>query len=154
MHQRNVLPDCCEDWILQYGAFYRPGQSFNCVECSTEWKKEEAGQFVRASDGKAFVRRSRVSEGSEFPYLAAADGHDPITNRCCARILLDLGPAMKVSEFACPVCATQWKRGICSRAGISVVCFERPGLEEPLAIQKAPGRSYLVPLSSYRMPVE
>ncbi len=154
MVQRNVLPDCCEDWILQYGAHYQAGQTFSCLECSTEWRKVEPGHFLRVGDGRTFVRRSRMSEGVEFPYLAAADGHDPITERCCARIILDLGPAMKVGGFDCPVCGTHWTREIRSRGGISVACYWRAGLEEPLAIQKGQRRPFLVPLSSYHLPVE
>ena len=154
MLQRNVLPDCCEDWILQYGSYYTAGQTFRCLECSTEWQKVEPGRFRRLGDGRTFVRRVRVSEGSEFPYLAAADGHNPITERCCARILLEFGSSMKVDGFVCPVCGTRWTRELRSRGGIPVVCFQRPGLEEPLAIQKGHRRSFLVPLSSYRLPTE
>ncbi|MBI3976794.1 MAG: hypothetical protein HY331_01285 [Chloroflexi bacterium] len=154
MTRRTVLPDCCEDWILAYGRFYPAGEAFECLECSTEWRKEAPDRFVRVRDSQAFVRRVRVAEGAEFPYLAAADGHDPITERCCAQILLRHGPAMKVEAFACPICGTRWHRAIRRQSGVSVVCFSRPGLDEPLAIQRSGRRPFLVPLSTYSPPTE
>src|SRR5213594_4554368 len=71
--ERTILADCCEDWIIEWGGFYRAGRDFRCPECATEWKKTEADAY-RRGDGRSFVRRARTGPNAEFPYLAAADG--------------------------------------------------------------------------------
>ena len=81
--ERTILADCCEDWIIEWGGFYRSGREFRCPECATEWKKTE-GDSYRRGDGRSFVRRARSGPNAEFPYLAAADGHEPNVERCCA----------------------------------------------------------------------
>ena len=91
--ERTILADCCEDWIIEWGGFYRPGREFQCPECGTEWKKTEADGYLRG-DGRSFVRRARSGPNAEFPYLAAADGHEPNVERCCAKILLAHGERM------------------------------------------------------------
>ena len=107
--ERTILADCCEDWIIEWGGFYRAGREFRCPECGTEWKKTEADGY-RRGDGRAFVRRARSGPNAEFPYLAAADGHEPNVERCCAKILLAHGERMADGPFVCPVCGTEWAR--------------------------------------------
>ena len=70
MAERNILPDCCEDWILEYGRHYRVGESFACVECANGWQKASTGRYKRADDGRVFVGTS----GAEVVALGSADG--------------------------------------------------------------------------------
>ncbi len=52
--ERTILADCCEDWIIEWGGFYRSGREFRCPECATEWKK---------------------TDGDAMPIVAPTDGH-------------------------------------------------------------------------------
>ena len=59
-HERTILADCCEDWIIEWGGFYERGRAFRCPECSTEWTKS-ADDSYRRGDAREFVRRARSS---------------------------------------------------------------------------------------------
>src|SRR6266516_5473860 len=85
MKERVILADCCEDWIIEWGGFYKSDRSFSCPECATEWKKTDTDTY-RRGDGRIFTRRTRVGPQASFPYLGAADGHQPNVERCCAKI--------------------------------------------------------------------
>ncbi|HET8568055.1 MAG TPA: hypothetical protein VFM93_03595 [Candidatus Limnocylindria bacterium] len=146
--ERVILADCCEDWILEWGGFYEPGASFSCPECDTGWTKRERGAFRRA-DGREFVRRERRGPDDAFRYLAAADGHEPLVERCCAKILLAHGSAMADGRFTCPVCRTAWERRTDRVHGLRLPTFDKEGLREPLAIQAGRTRPFLVGLSEW-----
>ncbi len=90
MSERVILADCCEDWIVDWGGFYEQGRAFACPECATGWTKTGPGRF-RRMDGREFERRARRGPEAEFTYLASASGHQPIVERCCAKILLRHG---------------------------------------------------------------
>src|SRR5947209_11686745 len=60
--------DCCEDWIIEWGGFYKPERAFRCPECATEWTKSGSDTY-RRGDGRAFQRRTRVGPQASFPYL-------------------------------------------------------------------------------------
>lgn len=159
MSERVILNDCCEDWIIQWGGFYGPGDAFACPECATPWRKPRAGSYERPSDGREFARRVRrgPEEGSpreeqEFPYLASVDGREPIVDRCCAKILLTHGARMPEGPFRCPVCATGWSKRAERLHGLRVAVFEKAGLAEPLTIQPGRTRPFLVALSEYSPP--
>lgn len=154
MGERVILADCCEDWILEWGPFYGTGASFACPECGTEWRKEAAERYRREQDGHGFVRRERQKERAAFPYLGAEDGREPLTERCCAKILLRHGHRMAPAELRCPVCGTQWSIGSSSAHGLRVPTFSKEGLEEPLTIQPGRTRPFLVALSRYSAPRE
>ncbi|MBI3964639.1 MAG: hypothetical protein HY329_03305 [Chloroflexi bacterium] len=150
MADRLVLADCCEDWILEYGRFYRQGDHFHCPECRTEWEKTGRGELRRLGDGRRFVERARVADDATFAYLAADPGPEPLVERCCAKIILGKGPLMAEGPFWCPICRAEWQRGSGRAAGIRVATFARQNLPEPMVIQNGPIRSFLVPLSSWR----
>ena len=152
--ERNILPDCCEDWILEYGRHYRVGESFACLECTTGWQKASTGRYKRADDGRVFVEHAHASEGATYPFLASEDGPDPLVDRCCAKIMLRHGPTTPLKEFTCPVCHTHWTRERTYKGGVLVITFAKPGLPEPFAVQPGATRSFLVPLSAYSPPLE
>ncbi|MCL5256229.1 MAG: hypothetical protein M1319_00325 [Chloroflexi bacterium] len=154
MEQRTILPDCCEDWILTYGKCYEEGEEFRCLECGTQWVKTGEGNYRRGSDKRAFVERSRTRGGEEYPYLAPQEGPEPVTQRCCARIILRHGQDTKVEHFVCPICRTEWRREMVARGGVNVPCFTRPDLAEPLTIQQGKPRPFLVPVSRHSPPHE
>jgi uncharacterized Zn ribbon protein len=179
--ERVILADCCEDWIIQWGGFYREGGAFACPECGTEWTKTKAATFRRATDAREYERRERTGPsgrergagvppagslreaqtgsgvppgGSEdrFPYLAAVDGQEPIVERCCAKILLTHGARMREGMFVCPVCSTRWEKRAERLHGLHVPVFEKAGLAEPLTIQPGRTRPFLVGISEYSPP--
>lgn len=152
MTERVILNDCCEDWIIAWGGFYRPGSSFVCPECATEWRKPREATFERTSDRREFTRRVRRGPEDEFPYLAAVDGQEPIVERCCAKILLTHGARMPEGAFTCPVCATAWQKRSERLHGLRVAVFEKEGLAEPLTIQPGRTRPFLIAISEYSPP--
>ena len=149
--ERTILADCCEDWIIDWGGFYPVGRAFRCPEDATEWSKIATDEYRRA-DGRAFTRRTRKGPQAEFPYLAAADGHEPNVERCCAKILLAHGERMADGPFTCPVCGTAWTRSTQRLHGLRVAVFAKAGLAEPLTVQPGRTRPFLVPLSEYSPP--
>lgn len=103
---RRLLPDCCEDWILDWGSRYPEGKSFACLECGRRWTKLDEDTYQ--DEGKTIYRRT---ETRGFPSLAAVEGAAPLLNRCCLKVLLEYGPKMtKVEAFECPVCDTRWRK--------------------------------------------
>jgi len=150
-HERTILADCCEDWIIEWGGFYERGRAFRCPECSTEWTKS-ADDSYRRGDAREFVRRARRGPSAEFAYLAAADGHEPDVERCCAKILLAHGERMAEGPFTCPVCGTEWTRTTQRLHGLHVSVFAKRGLREPLTVQPGRTRPFLVALSEYSPP--
>jgi hypothetical protein len=148
---RVILADCCEDWILEWGGFYDEGGSFACPECATEWTKAGRGSY-RRGDGRVFERRERSGPDAAFPHLAAADGHEPVVERCCTKILLTHGRRMQEGAFTCPACRTVWERRTERLHGLRVPVFAKPGLEEPRTIQEGKTRPFLVALSEYSPP--
>ena len=151
MRERVILSDCCEDWIIEWGGFYPAAHAFACPECATEWTKHGPGQF-RRRDSREFTRRERKGAEAAFPYLAAADGHEPDVERCCAKILLAHGPRMADGLFACPVCATKWERRTDRLHGFRVPVFVKSGAGEPITIQAGRNRPFLVAVSEYSPP--
>jgi predicted RNA-binding Zn-ribbon protein involved in translation (DUF1610 family) len=152
VEERVILADCCEDWILEWGDFYTDGATFRCPECGTEWEQHGRGRFVRQSDERVFVRE-RLG-GAGFEYLGAEGGPQPITNRCCAKILLRHGEHMPLGEFACPVCSTAWTIGTTRAHGLRLPTFAKDDLSEPLTVQPGRTRPFLVSLSRYSAPRE
>lgn len=152
--ERVILADCCEDWILEWGAYYDPGQAFACPECGTAWRKGAQGRFVREGDAHAFRRRERPVGEGVFAYLGAEDGREPIVERCCAKILLEHGVHLAPGAFVCPVCRTEWTVGSARARGMRVPTFAKPGLAEPLTVQPGRTRPFLVVLSRYSPPRE
>ena len=153
MSERVILADCCEDWIIEWGGFYREGQAFGCPECATGWTKTTAETFRRA-DGREFQRRARRGPEASFPYLAATDGHEPNVDRCCAKILLAQGDRLPDGPFTCPVCGITWQKRTERLHGMRLAVFAKEGLAEPLTIQQGRTRSFLVSLSEYSPPRE
>jgi uncharacterized Zn ribbon protein len=149
--ERVILNDCCEDWIVQWGGFYREGAAFACPECATEWSKSAPATYRRAADRREFQRRERGAE-DHFPYLAAADGQEPRVERCCTKILLTHGERMRDGLFVCPVCATRWTKRTERLHGLRVPVFEKEGLAEPLTVQPGRTRPFLVGVSEYSPP--
>lgn len=154
MPDRVILADCCEDWILDWGQYYEPGTAFACPECGTEWRAEGGGRFARDNDGHVFRRRERQAGEGRFPYLSAEEGHQPILDRCCAKILLQHGSHLAAGPFRCPVCRTEWTIGSTRLHGLRVPTFGKSGLEEPLTVQPGRTRPFLVALSRYSAPRE
>jgi uncharacterized Zn ribbon protein len=153
MAERVILADCCEDWIIEWGGYYKSGRAFRCPECATDWQKSGADEY-RRGDGRVFQRRTRIGPSASFPYLASADGQQPQIERCCAKILLSHGERMPDGLFVCPVCGTEWQRSAERLHGLRVAIFKKPGLAEPLAIQSGRTRPFLVSLSEYSPPRE
>ncbi len=152
---RLILPDCCEDWILQYGKFYGTGALFRCLECGTEWRKEGPGTFVETASGTRFVEVvRRSSEGAEFAYLAAVGRPNPITERCCELILVRYGPQSPLTDLTCPICGTTWRKEQRLLRGFNVLCFTHSVTGEVRALQQGRTRRYLVPLDEYTPPLE
>ncbi|HEU5287526.1 MAG TPA: hypothetical protein VFV20_03920 [Candidatus Limnocylindria bacterium] len=151
--ERVILADCCEDWIIEWGGYYKAERAFRCPECGTEWTKSAADTYRRA-DGRTFQRRTRVGPQASFPYLASVDGHQPNVERCCAKILLAHGERMPEGAFVCPVCGTAWQKSTERLHGLRIAIFAKPGLAEPLTIQPGRTRPFLVALSEYSPPRE
>lgn len=149
--ERVILPDCCEDWILGYGPFYEAGAGFECIECGSRWRKQAPGRFERVEGGQVWAERSREAEGQRFRYLEAEGGQNAMTNRCCARLILDYGERIHLDkQFACPICGTQWKKEQGeSRGGMLVVSYLNETRGTRIAVQKGQGRDYLVPFEDY-----
>lgn len=149
-----ILADCCEDWILEWGQYYDAGTAFACPECGTDWRAEGADRFLRVADGHSFRRRERAAGAGRFASLSAADGREPIVERCCAKILLQHGSHLASGEFRCPVCRTEWTIGSTRLHGLRVPTFTKGALEEPLTVQQGRTRPFLVALSRYSAPRE
>lgn len=154
MPERLILNDCCEDWVLEWGPFYDKGARFACPECATQWRAEGASRYVRETDEHAFIRRERRSGVGAFPFLGAEDGREPLTDRCCAKILLQHGAHLPAGEFTCPVCRTRWEIASSRLHGLRLPTFTKKGLAEPLTIQPGRTRPFLVGLSRYSAPRE
>src|SRR5438094_289399 len=95
---RVVLPDCCEDYILEYGGYYAAGEEFSCPECGTAWHTLEGQRYGLSGTTKTFERRERQGvpgSHASYAYLGSLDGHDPIIDRCCTKLLLRYGPALR-----------------------------------------------------------
>src|SRR2546428_13372376 len=103
--ERTILADCCEDWIIEWGGFYKVDRAFRCPECATEWTKT-AEETYRRADGRSFVRRTRKGPQDAIPYLAAPAGHEAHVQRCCAKILLATGAPLAPGLLRRLVCAT------------------------------------------------
>lgn len=154
--ERVVLPDCCEDYILEYGGYYAPEESFSCPECEMEWRKQEGQRYTMTSMGKTFERRERqgpVGSDARYAYLSSLDGHEPLVDRCCTKLLLRYGPALR-GTLICPICRKEWTMEQSRRGGMRVNSFRSNQLAEPMVLQRSRTRSFLVPLSAYTMPVE
>ena len=151
MAERVILADCCEDWIIEWGGYYKPGRSFRCPECATEWQKSGADEY-RRGDRRIFQRRTRIGSQTSFPYLASVDGQQPQIERCCAKILLKHGDRMTDGPFSCPVCGTNWERRTERLHGLRVPVFAKAGLAEPLTVQAGRTRPFLVVVSEYSPP--
>lgn len=153
--ERVILPDCCEDWILNYGPYYDPDSEFECIECGTPWHKLEPHRFQETHGGRVWVEKTRSAEGQRFRYLEPETGEGALTNRCCAKLILDYGERLKVGkEFICPLCGTQWKKeAIQHRSGMRVDGYTNQVRGVTIAIQKGTTRNYLVPVDDYRAPV-
>ena len=151
MSERTILNDCCEDWIVDWGAFYAPGARFACPECATAWTAAPSG-FRRDADSRDFERRERAGGTGRFAYLAAADGQEPRVERCCTKILLAHGAHMPDGPFECPVCSTRWSKRAERLHGLRVPVFHKEGLDEPLTIQPGRTRPFLIAISEYAPP--
>ena len=153
--ERVILPDCCEDWILAYGAYYAHGAEFECIECGTPWRKLEAGRFQETGSGRVWAERAREAEGQQFRYLEAEGGESALTNRCCAKLILGYGERVKDGKrFTCPVCGSEWKKEVVQhRSGMQVAAYTNVARGVTIAIQKGRGRDFLVPLDDYRPPM-
>ena len=153
--ERVILPDCCEDWIIAYGSYYDAGSRFECVECGTPWQKLEPGRFQEVRSERVWAERTRAAEGQQFRYLEPEKGEGALTNRCCAKLILDYGDRIKAGkQFACPVCGTEWKKeAIQHRSGTRVDGYTNVARGVTIAIQKGPARDYLVPVEEYRPPL-
>ncbi len=151
---RVILPDCCEDWILAYGAFYQEGAEFGCLECSGTWRKLGPGRFQSLGSGRIWAERVRGAEGREFRYLAAEDGEKPMTERCCAKLILDHHRRIRPGkQFACPLCGSEWKKELMQhRSGLQVAGYTNLSRGVTIAVQPGEGRSFLVPLDEYQPP--
>ena len=105
--KRTVLPNCCEEWIVESGGYYAEGRSFKCLPCGHAWRKQSDG-FVEDASGAEY-RLVRTLSG--FPYLEPVSGPAPVVNRCCSGYLTKHGAAVAapLDGFACPVCETQWR---------------------------------------------
>jgi hypothetical protein len=152
--ERVILNDCCEDWILEWGSFYDKGMAFACPECGTEWRAQGEARYEREGDEHVFRRRDRRAGVGAFPYLGSEDGVEPLTERCCAKILLERGAQLAIGDFVCPVSRTKWHVGSARAHGLRLPTFTRDGLAEPLTIQPGKTRSFLVGLSHYSPPRE
>lgn len=151
MRDRVILADCCEDWIIEWGGFYPDGRAFSCPECATDWTKQGPGRF-RRGDAREFQRRERKGPESAYPHLAAADGDEPLVERCCAKILISHGERMRDGSFECPVCSTRWQRSSERVHGLRVPVFSKEGLSAPLTIQQGRDRPFLVNVTEYSPP--
>ncbi len=152
--ERVILPDCCEDWILACGAFYDEGARFECIECAGAWQKLEPGRYRQVRSGRVWVERGRHAEGREFRYLEAEEGEGAITDRCCAKLILEYGDRIQPGrEFACPLCGATWKKDLMAHpSGLQVAGYSNTARGVTIAVQKGEHRSFLVPMSEYRPP--
>src|SRR6266566_1405735 len=69
MTERVILADCCEDWIIEWGGFYKSDRSFSCPECATEWKKTDTDTYRRG--GGRILRVSGLRHAVAAPHRAA-----------------------------------------------------------------------------------
>lgn len=154
MVRRNILQDCCEDWLIDWGPFQQVGDAVPCPECGTPWQKLAAGRFRRPADSRTFAQEARQGDGGrEFPYLVAEDGEDPVLDRCCVKLILRYGLDSR-GPLTCPICRVRWRKDTATRHGIRTTVYQAETLAEPYAIQEGRTRSYLIPLSSYAPPRE
>jgi hypothetical protein len=149
---RVVLPDCCEDWVLAYGAFYAPETEFRCIECNSAWRKLGPGRFRSERTGQIWAVTTRAAEDREYRYLEAEDGHDPITPRCCTRLILDYGDRIRLGrQFGCPICGSTWeKRAVEQHRHQPVTAYANLGNDVVVAIQRGTTRRFIVPLAEYQ----
>ena len=105
---RTILPNCCEDWIIENGDFYQAGKEFKCLPCGHEWQKEGSGRFREGSSRTAYLL-TETEFG--FPYLTPATGPEPIVKRCCTKYITRFGDRVPkpLFDFECPVCETRWR---------------------------------------------
>jgi hypothetical protein len=149
---RIVLPDCCEDWVLTYGAFYAVGVEFRCVECDAAWCKLGSGRFQSRRTSQIWSVRTRGAEDQQYRYLEAEDGHNPLTRRCCTKLILDYGDRIKLGRtFACPICGTPWrKQELEQRQHNPVVAYSDLDRGISVAVQQGAPRRFVVPFAEYQ----
>jgi hypothetical protein len=149
---RIVLPDCCEDWVLTYGAFYSADAEFRCVECDSAWRKLGPGRFASGRTNQIWSTRTRVAEDQQYRYLEAEDGQNPLTRRCCTKLILDYGDRIKLGRaFACPICGTSWqKHELEQHRDNPVVAYTDLGRNIHVAVQQGAPRRFVVPLEEYQ----
>lgn len=150
--ERVILPDCCEDWILAYGAFYKEGSEFDCIECGSPWRKLESGKYQSRTSGQTWSMRTHEAEDQQFHYLSAEGGQKAMVERCCARILLSFGERIKLGrQFNCPLCGSTWKKdALPHRSGLQVTAYTNQTTGVSIAIQAGKGRDFLVPVDEYQ----
>ena len=142
--ERNVLPNCCEEWILRFGQFYPTTGEFNCLPCNHIWGREGAN-FVERRTGMVYTR-SNTNRG--FEYLTPKSAAPPILNRCCSTILLEFGPrtSKPVYDFMCPICGIKW--GLERRRALSI--------DQDIYVDKGSGRQFVRvenPVADYLKPL-
>ena len=104
---RTVLCNCCENWILQWGEFYREGEGFVSLPHGHLWRKERETTFTDLRTSITYV----VHDTKGFKHLEPVAGVAlPLLNRCCSVILIEFGPKTQPLplDFTCPVCKTPW----------------------------------------------
>ena len=142
---RRILPNCCEDWIIENGGFYPEGKEFKCLPCGHSWRKEASGRFAEGATATAYVM---AEAASGFRYLAPESGPEPALKRCCSKYLVRFGPrAPKPLEgFECPVCGTAWRmeRRNGTMPPKDVYVNEESG--EAFTLERNPVADYLLPM--------
>jgi hypothetical protein len=149
---RVILPDCCEDWILAYGAFYGGEAEFRCVECDSPWRKLGPGRFESGRTGQVWSVRTQHAEERQHRFLEAEDGHNPLTPRCCTKLLLEYGDRIKLNrQFACPICGSSWeKREVEQHRHQPVPAYVNATRGVTVAVQQGATRRFVVPLEEYQ----
>jgi hypothetical protein len=150
--ERIVLPDCCEDWVLAYGAFYAVDSTFHCVECGSAWHKLKPGRFESPATGQIWSVQARVAENTQHRYLEAENGQNPLTPRCCTKLILDYGERIKLGRrFNCPICGSAWeKKEIEQHRHQPVVAYTNSSSGVTVAVQQGATRRFIVPLEEYQ----
>jgi hypothetical protein len=110
-----MLPNCCENWILEKTGAILPGTTFACLPYGHKWRSIDTDdtdnakeiQFCELETNEVF--RLTTEHGVRCLKPINPD-HKLRTNRCCTLDLLAHGPQITQSmSYTCVHCGTQWE---------------------------------------------
>lgn len=150
--ERRVLPNCCEDWVLEYGQLHQVGALFKCLPCGHQWQRKTELGFLESQTNTLYLE----TEGERgIRYLKPAEGPEPIVKRCCSKLLCKYGSRVStaVADFECPYCYTSWWIGPREVYGVRRIVYINIDTGVYFILEEHPFGNYLAPSPEQPHPV-